>query len=89
MHGTVVTHDDLTKQGFFWAVKSLLFFLDRFCQISKTACFFLDREGFPAETGSLAPLRGSKRSITLYQIYIVHFIARSGRLQSDRSKTLV
>jgi hypothetical protein len=49
---------------------------------------FLDREGFPAETSSLAPLRGSKRLMILDRIYIVHFIARSGRLQSDRSKTL-
>jgi hypothetical protein len=51
--------------------------------------FFLDPEGFLAETGSLAPLRGSKRPIILYQIYVVHFIARSGRMQPDRSKTLV
>jgi hypothetical protein len=51
--------------------------------------FFLDREGFPAETGSLAPLRGSKRLLIPYRIYIEHFIARSRPLQSDRSKTLV
>jgi hypothetical protein len=51
--------------------------------------FFLDREGFRTETGSLAPLRGSNWMVTLYQMYIVHFSAHRGRLQSDISKTLV
>jgi hypothetical protein len=50
---------------------------------------FLDREGFGTEMGSLAPLRGSKWIVTRFQIYIVHFSARRGRLQSDISKTLV
>jgi hypothetical protein len=51
--------------------------------------FFLDRQGLGTEMGSLAPLRGSKWIVTLYRIYIAHFSARRGRLQSDISKTLV
>jgi hypothetical protein len=48
-----------------------------------------DREGFSAESGSLAPLRGVNIIYTFYRTYIVHSYARSRRLQSDISKTLV
>jgi hypothetical protein len=51
--------------------------------------FCRDWEGFSAETGSVAPLRGVNILYMFYQTYIVHSYARSGRLQSDISKILV
>jgi hypothetical protein len=57
---TVVTHDDLTKQDFLGCQKSLLFFWIDFVK-SRKCMFFLDREDFLVEAGSLAPLRGSRR----------------------------
>jgi hypothetical protein len=51
--------------------------------------FFLDREGFPVETSSLAPQRGSERIYMRYQTHDVRSYAGNGRLQSAVSKTLV
>jgi hypothetical protein len=61
MVNTVLTHDDLTKQGFSGLSNHYCFLKIAFVKSQKMHVLFLDREGFPAETGSLAPLRGFKR----------------------------
>jgi hypothetical protein len=85
---TVVTHDDLTKQGFSGLSHHFWFYKIDFVK-SRNMHGFFDREEFPLETGSFAPLRGLKRLGMLYQTYIVHSHSRSGCLQSNISKTLV
>jgi hypothetical protein len=51
--------------------------------------FFLDRQAFPVETGSLALLRSLKQTYMLYTTIKVRSYSRSTRLQCDISNTLV
>jgi hypothetical protein len=88
MYCTVVTRDNLTKQGLY-GLSNHHGFLESILQNLENACFFLDREGFPVETGSLALLRNSKRIYVYDRIYIVHSYSHSRRLQSTIRKTLV
>jgi hypothetical protein len=54
-HSTVVTHDDLTKQGFLGCQNN--FFSETILSNLKQCVHFLVCEGVPVKTGSLAPLR--------------------------------
>jgi hypothetical protein len=85
---TVVTHDDMTKHGFFGLSNHYCFLKIDFVKSRKM--HVLSRSiGFPGRTGLDRSAARLKTIRCVYRTYIVHSNSLSGRLWSNISKTLV